>query len=340
MKRDKLHFIARVVAVAAVLSLAFVKPVYAKDYMARLRETLWTERLYTAVTIEELEDAKSNAANFKKNYSGRCVAIGNNTTVESISDDLKQVVLKDRQGKTCLAVPFEDREREIVGDIERGDTVTVYGKVVVDGSSYYLNATVMERRNSEFVKGDLFFFNTPVYSYVEVKDLRKDGRVKYRIPESWNNGYVISDLTNNGIKGYQYNLNAIEPMNIQYPEIFYIFYFNNETYLKQPPKDPTESNLKKIEAKIVENILEAVGGDSADSINGFYDTNNNLFHYYTTSHRAKDGRDYRLEFLFKPDQKGIVCMLYLYFPNENTVNHELEVAYLIGSMTDDTALEF
>ena len=90
----------------------------------------------------------------------------------------------------------------------------------------------------------------------------------------------------------------------------------------------------------MENILEAVGGDSADSINGFYDTNNNLLHYYTTSHRAKDGRDYRLEFLFKPDQKGIVCMLYLYFPNENTVNHELEVAYLIGSMTDDTALEF
>ncbi len=336
MKHNRIHFIARVIAAAAILSLSFVKHVYAKDYMARLRETLWTERLYTAVTIEELETAKSNTASFKKNYNGRCVAIGNDTTVESISDDLKNVVLKDRQGKTCVAVPYGD----IVGDLRRGDYVTVYGKVRTEGSSYYLEVTVIERRNSEFVMGDQFFYNIPAYRYVEVTDLTKDGRVKYRIPESWNNGYVISDLTNNGIKGYQYNLNAIEPMNTEYPEIFYIFYFNNETYLKQPPKDPSESNLKKIEAKIAENILEAVGIDSVNSINKFYDTNNNMLHYHTTSHRAKDGRDYRLEFMFKPDSKGIVCMLYLYYPNEDAVKHELEVAYLIGSMTDETELDF
>ncbi len=340
MKHNRLRFIARVVAAVAVLSLSLSKPVYAKDYMARMRETLWTERLYTAVTIEELENARTNTGTFKKNYNGHCVAIGNNTTIASISSDLKTVILKDQNGRTCTVVPQEGDESRIVGNIKPGDRVTVYGKLTVDSSSYSITVTVMEYGDGDFKTGDQFFFRNPVYRYKEVTDLTSDGRVKYRIPKSWDNGFVISDLTNNGIKGYQYNLNAIEPMNTEYPEVFYIFYFNNETYLKQPPKDPSESNIKKIEAKIVENILEAVGIDSSNSINSFPDTNDQLLHYYTTSYRPRDGKDYRLEFFFKPDKKGIICMLYLYFPMESAVNHELDVAYLIGTLSDDTALEF
>ena len=250
------------------------------------------------------------------------------------------MILKDRNGKTCDVVPYADREELIVGNFRAGDRVTVYGEMTVEKSSYYITVTVIEYGDGYFKSGDQFFYHNPVYRYKEVTDLTKDGRIKYRIPESWNNGYVISDLTNNGIKGYQYSLNAIEPMNTEYPEIFYIFYFNNETYLKQPPKDPTESNLKKIEAKIAENILEAVGVDSSNSINKFYDTNDNMLHYYTTSYRPRNGKDYRLEFFFKPDSKGIICMLYLYYPSEEAVKHELDVAYMIGTLKDSTALDF
>ncbi len=57
------------------------------------------------------------------------------------------------------------------------------------------------------------------------------------------------------------------------------------------------------------------------------------------SYDSKDGNDYRLEFLFKPDQKGIVCMLYLYFPKEGEVVHTQDVAYVVMTMEDTLVLK-
>ena len=56
------------------------------------------------------------------------------------------------------------------------------------------------------------------------------------------------------------------------------------------------------------------------------------FDYCSTIYKPKDGNDYRLEFFFKNDATGIVCMLYLYYPNDNAVNHIRDVAYVINTL--------
>ena len=56
------------------------------------------------------------------------------------------------------------------------------------------------------------------------------------------------------------------------------------------------------------------------------------FDYCSTVYKPADGNDYRLEFLFKHDSKGFVCMLYLYYPNDYAVNHLQDVAYVVQTL--------
>ena len=144
-----------------------------------------------------------------------------------------------------------------------------------------------------------------------------------------------SPLTNNGVKGYQYSLNAISPVDkdsMEYPELFCIFYFINETYLKETLSKPTEWDIESIEKEIIKNIVPGLDENYRIDIDDISLHNGEEADYSTLTYKPKDGKGYRLEFVFRPDEKGITCMLYLYYPTDNAVRHTKEVAYVVETM--------
>ncbi|MBQ7636962.1 MAG: hypothetical protein IJS80_06605 [Lachnospiraceae bacterium] len=336
MKRRKMNLLAKIAAVLTVMSLVFVEPAYAKDYNARLKECLQTDPLYTATTVVRLNNAfNSDKRQFKSDYNNKYVVVSGNVKIDFVTAGNKTVI-SDIGGNKCSVDVSAAQAQQDMTRLKTGDYVTVYARVTVSGVlelSYELTAVTVMSGNTWFTAGNRYFYPSEDFDWTEVSDLTSGKKVRYRIPWKWNNGYVKSDLTNNDVKGYQYCLNAIAPQDYEYPEVFYIFYFNNETYLEKVPTNPTKSDYKKIEKEIIKNILEAVGEDSGIAVDTFTDASGTELHYYTTTYRPKDGRDYRLEFLFRPEKKGITCMLYLYFPKEEAVHHVREAAYLVETMT-------
>ena len=141
------------------------------------------------------------------------------------------------------------------------------------------------------------------------------------------------------MNGYQFFLHAIEPQDLEYPEIFYIFYFNYDQYLDAPPLKPTSGDHRDLEAVVLKNILQKLSGKFDIDIESIkiqknYTDKDMKFDYCQTTYKPADGREYRLEFVFKPDNNGLVCMLYLYYPMYNTTNHIEEVSYVISSVNN------
>lgn len=171
-----------------------------------------------------------------------------------------------------------------------------------------------------------------VYKGRELTDMCSDGHVSIKVPESFMDDYVVSRLTNNGISGYQFALNALDPVNTEYPEMFYCFYFDYETYLDKPPAKPTDGDNEDIEKVIMKNILTGLEDTFRYKVTDITAANGVEYDYSSVTYRPADNNDYRLEFTFKPDSTGIVCMLYLYFPKAGAVNHLDEVTYAVESV--------
>ncbi len=345
MREKTIRLLSRIFAAVAVFSTIFAKPVYGKDYTGRLKESLQTSPVYYVTTALRLNiEFDGDKTGFGKEYADRCVAIGGNIKIQSVSADNTRIVISDIGGNKCTIDTSAPEVAASVRNLAVGDNVVIYGKIAMTTLPIYdykIIAHRVDKGTAWLTAGDLVSYPNEKFYSRQVDDLKKDKSVKYRIPATWNSGYVKSDLTNNGIKGYQYSLNALAPQHLDYPEIFYIFYFNNETHLEIIPEKPSDSDLRKIEKAIIKNILEPVGEDKDPDIkvDSFKDANGTKFHYCPVSYRAKDGNDYRLEFLFRPDDKGIVCMLYLYYPREEAVHHIKEVTYLIDSMTVENAVD-
>ncbi len=338
MVKKKIGLFVRAVAVIVLFSMSFAKPVYAKDYTARLRETLETEPVYLATTVYDLSlGIYKDKKQFKKDYDGKKVVIVGYNKIKTFYEGREDIDIEDLAGNVCALDTSDSAVHGTVYDLDRGQRVIVYGTVKVKGllsNSYEIKADHLESDIPAGLPavGEKVLYPSETFDYVIVDDLTSNKRVSFRVPASWNGKYVKSDLTNNGIKGYQYTLNATEPFQKDYPEIFYIFYFTNETYLDKVPESLSESDQKAIEKAIIKNILEAVGDDSYIKVESFKDMNGTSFHYCPVSYRPKDNNDYRLEFFFRPDEKGITCMLYLYFPKEEAVHHVKEAAYLLSTM--------
>ena len=67
--------------------------------------------------------------------------------------------------------------------------------------------------------------------------------------------------------------------------------------------------------------------------NDFQNYGDNIKIDYCKTRYTVDGKSYSLEFMFRPDgYKGLVCMLYLYFPREGSTNHIEEAAYTAGTL--------
>ena len=337
MMINKLNRFRHMIALLAVLAVAVAVPIYARDHAARLKECLQTDYMYYACSIATLNhEQRTNKEAFRNNYDDRHIVLSGLVTVNSISGNQTEITVKDENNNLCTVVTSASDMKQIVAGMSVGEQVTVYGMLNVTGwlsDSYQIIARKLTAKASnQFTPGSYVFYADETYNAAPVKSLTAADTVEYSIPAAWDNEYVSAKLTNNGVSGYQYFLNAIAPQNTEYPEIFSIFYFDYETYLEKVPVDPTAGDKKDIEEAIIRNILQNQDSNFRISVETVKDANNGKLDYYSTTYRPKDGRDYRLEFLFKSGKKGIVCMLYLYYPTEAAVKHVREVAYLIETM--------
>ncbi len=317
------------------LIVGLAMPVYAANQQAyRLRYCLQNDHMYYSETILNLNvSQRADKDQFKKDYDDRYIVLSG-VKINTISNNKKEITITDGNDTICTVDTSDKEIKEIIGSLSVGDYIIVYGKLSVKGignDSYEIEAEhVVAHSSRSFQKGIYVFYSDDEYNGVLISDLSVRGNVKYRIPSTWNNEYVKDNNNNNGVKGYQYYLNAIAPINKLFPENFYIFYFENETYIVNNQENPSESFIKDVESKIVKNILQ--DDDRSVKIEVIKDANGNEIHYYHLSYQIGD-YEYNLEFVFKPDKKGITCMLYLYYPNDAYVNHTRDVAYLIETMT-------
>lgn len=330
----------KIIILAVLICPIFSFAVCAED-QTRLRSSLEDMQPYYSVTIEELNSSlKNNPKAFKESFDDRLVIVSGLIKTDSISEDKENVIIYGKGSENAVVKINTDDCLKLVGDLRANDKITVCGHVDCSGIKnieYTVIADFIcengDVTNHSYAYWDKENKKATGYNGVLVDDLTDDQHITYRIPDSWQYEYVKSDLTNNGIKGYQYSLNALVPQNTAYPEIFYVFYFDNDTYLKKSVRNAPGWYNERIEKLIVKNIMSSLKEEEKIKIQDVETTNDIELDYCTMTNNPGGGTDtYRFEFLFKPDEKGITCMLYLYYPSDKAVNHLSDVVYVVDSL--------
>lgn len=310
--------------------------VFAADQNGRLKESLTDDRIYTVMPIDTLAISwKSGADGFKDKYDGRHVFVKGTVRPSSVNSGTKQITLYSDTAGNPITVDLSGQSDVAASVISAGDTVSVYGRVSVSlfGTSYKLEAEHAKVNYARsFEPLTRLYYPDEVIDATVLDDIAADRHVSFSVPKSWMDKYVCSRLTNNGIQGYQFSLNALPPYETDYPEIFYIFYFSDETYLEAPPTNPTDGDNKDIEKIIEANILEELEDTSRIRISDVTTANKMKLHYSSITYKPKDRNDYRLEFFYRPEKRGITVILYLYYPRESAIHHLREAACVVDSL--------
>jgi len=330
-------------ALLILLTIAVGNSADAKDRAPKLKDCLQSEYMCYATSVSKLNSGiAANSTQFRDEYDGRYIVLSGELLVKEISNNKKEIKVEDKSGNSCTVDTSSADAKKVVGNLTLNQQVTVYGKISVQGwkkDTYVLVANKIAERHAAFADGSYVFASDETqraYKGVLVDDLTSDKTVSFYVPDGWDNQYVKSELVHHeGGKdrtiGHQFFLNAISPQNTEYSEIFYIFYFNYDTYLATIPDNLSDGNKKAIEERIINNILQGSGTNSKIKIETIKDANGSKIDYCSTIYSSTNG-EYRLEFLFRPDQKGITCMLYLYYPDDSAVRHVRDTAFLIETM--------
>ena len=338
MNRKTWKRITAFMTLTMTILMTLATNVSSKEQMARLKNCIENEKIYQLISVGELNKIMQDSSAVSTMFNFDQIAVIGKIKSGSITKEGKYFVLTDKSGE-CNVDSSVGKLKDKVNSYKDGDTLVVYGEPSVAGLSrgnYEVDAQIIElspskeAENAEYIyPGGTFFKGS------EIGDLTNRNSVQFYIPNGWEEKRVCSPLINNGVKGYQYSLNAIPPLDknsMEYPELFCIFYFINETYLKEPLENASEWDNENIEKEIIKNIVPGLDENFKINIDDITLQNGEEADYSTLPYRPKDGRDYRLEFVFRPDSKGITCMLYLYFPADYAVRHTKDVAYVVQTM--------
>lgn len=331
----RLKSISRKMVILLMLILVFVFTtggVVTTKSQGRLRDFLENEHMYQYYPLSPLENMYHNNKNKKDSFKSILTGtpyIAFTGYVNSIASNQKQINVFE-SGSGIKIDTSKEEVKKIVSTIGFGSRVTVYGKI--DGTEVDAEHIKVDSGVEYATQKRLYYPDNLLENCETITDLAKDQHVSFEIPSAWKSDLTTwGKLENNKVDGYQFFLNTLD-QNWDNPEIFYIFYFKYETYLDKPPVDPSGRDLMYIEKLIMRNILTKLPVTSEYEIDDFIIQNGAEVDYCLKNYRPKDGRDYILEFTFKPDNKGLVCMLYLYYPNGDTNNHIHEVSYVINSV--------
>lgn len=320
-----------------ILAMGCGITVYAVDWTAELKNFLQSEKAYYSCSIENLGRLlKLNKDAFKGSYDDKYVVVTGDIQNHSVASNRKQVELYE-YGVKAVIDTSDKKLNSKVGSIHVGDTVTVYGQIKLKGwsnDSYEIVADYIDiNAVNDFDRGEYIYYGANAVECETYSNLAADGHISFSVPKAWKDEYVMSPLTNNNVNGYQFALNALYPQNVNFPEIFYIFYFDYNFYLDTPPTKPSKGDRQDIEKLIIKNILGNISGDFDIKVDDFKASSEKEYDYYVTTYHPASMKDYRLEFIFQPDDnRGLVCMLYLYFPKTGEFSHVRDVAYVVETL--------
>lgn len=295
----------------------------------QLRTLLESQIVYYSTTIDKLcSDFQNKKDEFITLHNGEYVVISGRLDLSSVSGKKGRLYGTTQDSY----VDFQAPDKKDLSNLTVNSYLTLYGRIDVTGiknKSITIKAVHVKTGYLSTDNRFLTYGNESNYPTIQVNDIYGDKHVTYEIPESWAGRYISTPLTNNGITGHQYNLNALPPQNAEDPEIFYIFYFNYTGRLTKPSKTGYSWNIHDIEKRIIQNIQSEITEDKWTSIDSFITGNNLKIDYYSAVYNEK----YYAEYFFIPDQKGITCMLYLYYPIEEKKYRAInDVAFLIETI--------
>ena len=332
MKKAKNYIVYTVIA-AILMTLAFRSDTEAADQTGRLKDYLLGNHLYYSTDIVSLNlEHRASWSKFKEKYDDHYVVLTGEIRAHSVSKNYKDVdMYMNNEG-----VHIDTSDSAVLGvakQLKSGDRFTVYGTVTgIKKDKYEIEAErVLINNNREPAQGRHIYYGNDAITSAEISDLTGDGHIVMNVPWEWNSEYIKQDLNNNDVKGYQFFLNALSPRNTERAEIFYVFYFDYLTYLDPTPSKLTAGDREDIEELIIKNIVGTPEAKLEIDAENF--AVNNIKIDYCKTRYTVDGKSYSLEFMFRPDgYKGLVCMLYLYFPREGSTNHLEEAAYTAGTL--------
>lgn len=307
-----------------ILNMGF-KSVAADD--SKLISSLKKNCIYYVTSIEGI-----NA-----DYEGLCVIVYGN--ISKMDDSKKEVIIKEGK-RECKLDTSAKAVKSIVENLKGNERLMVYGKIKEKGKKDEIYTITVDKveisTGAEYEIGSYIFPEKMVTEKKETID--KEG-VSFLTYKEWDNEKVRDYLEDNeNTKGYQYYLNVLSEKNYDSPELFYIFYFRKNNFLEN---DLWITENRRIELAIINNIL------CKETPLNWWANNNDIknikcgdesdVHYYTKLCRVAENKSVTLEFVFIPDDDGIVCTLYLHSPNID--EHAEQVAFVIESIRSLSKIE-
>lgn len=271
--------------------------------------------VYDQCTADEiLSEFAANGRAAKDKYQGMPVLL-TGKVVKVGSNGKNMLITGTTVTKMSIEATCDKSLRQAAMQYRAGDSVTVYGRVVVNifNNDVYLTVDKFSDTPVSATSNDMYYLldGTAFDKKNATRETLQGGSVEYYVPTPWMNKKIrhnVKDENLGTMEGYQYVLNKLNPSD-PVPESLFVCYFDNSAQLAFAG-DSDETKL--IEKAIVENILGSVGLFPTKKVSTYYGAEYNYYDgVYKSALEAGDG--YRCEFIFQADgEEGIVVILYVY----------------------------
>lgn len=329
MRKNKCN----VILLTVVISICICSTAYAAN-IPKLNIDKYPVYIRSKIS-KVINEASSNYAGTAAKYKE--VDIIDVGKVKSIDKNQKSLSV-DFGSESPITV--KTNQKDEVAKLSEGSYVTVYGKLNFESEK---KKTVSIKADHLVKKNDKLLFDYYIYgsknAYSDSNSILvslANNRIKYRIPKKWSetepknydkifNNKIYSNKTG---KCYYMNLASGDAE----PEVFCIFYFDNNYFLEQSgDKDRTAD----IEKEIINNICPE---DTKNAKLWPFPTENSTsstgvkFDHYVANYD-----NYRIEFAFTPvkghdtnDNGGICVMIHMY--NNDSIKPD-DVLYVMNSLS-------
>lgn len=278
--------------------------------------------------VNEIFDelAKNYDVNVKKfNNRDLCIA----GVIKSMNSNGSSMELTDITGgtKTVTVRASKKEKQALAAQFNVGDRVRVFGKA---GVSKILKVSVTLQLNDIEKTSQTQNKSSDIFSFASGREFdRRDsekrsfhnGAIEFLIPNKWT--AVETEISGTGMNGWMYKLNEIQTEYKTEPEQAYVFFFDNETGLKNITD--RDASPKDIERAIIRNIMDKDLNEqkSVKTADGY------KFTYYLGNYKDNSGKYHNVEFIFTElDTRGVMGVLYIY----NESNHKEDIIYMMRTI--------
>ncbi len=293
------------------------------------------EPIYQKESISALSEVfRKDPSGAAKKYAGRDVIIEADLERNDISDGVASgtAVIKDG----TLTVSLTDVRKSEAVKLSAGDRVYVYGTLLVDNAkdpAFTVRAHHILKGSRSGLKDDYYTYGgvnlSDAKSWSSGKTVQRslaDGKVKFRIPASWEK----AELTTEDPKGLfnmddsdadGFALNALKGK--EQAECFFAFYFNYDRYLRN---ESDKNEIPGVERAIITNICPDENLSWMSAAHYTFPTVSETTTYGRTfDHYVAVYGTHRVEFVFTPAKDGLCVFMYVYSGDRGSVDDILYV---------------